>query len=221
MTTGKPPVVSFDLDGTLAMIDDYGVVVDAALDTVGPLEPGTRRAAREAYEERFFEAFEAMAPEPYRTGMAAAAGVLPGDPSPDDLAATLLDAEVAAVTPAPGTPTVLDTLADRGYRLALLTNGLGRVQRRKLAALGIDDRFEAVVVSAAVGAHKPDTAIFDALRERLDAPRYVHVGDDADHDVRGAVDAGFGAVHVGGDDPTADATAPTLRAVPETLRRLG
>ena len=53
----------------------------------------------------------------------------------------------------------LDELAGE-YALALVTNGASCLQREKLAASGLAERFDAVVVSGELGIGKPDPAIF-------------------------------------------------------------
>lgn len=80
--------------------------------------------------------------------------------------------------------------------LALVTNGASDTQREKLRALGIEDRFAAVVVSGEHGVAKPDAAIFHVALAALGvAPQQVwHVGDSLAADVGGALNAGLTAV---------------------------
>ncbi|WP_276411589.1 HAD family hydrolase [Haloarcula halobia] len=59
----------------------------------------------------------------------------------------------------------------------------------------LTDHFDVVVASYEAGAHKPDPAPFDRLRDRLPADEYVMVGDDYEADVEGARAAGFVPVH--------------------------
>jgi len=88
---------------------------------------------------------------------------------------------------------VLDALAGVAT-LALVTNGLREVQRRRIERVGIDRHFDAVIVSAEVGASKPGTRIFDlafdALR-RSDRTASVMVGDSLSSDMRGGRAAGI------------------------------
>lgn len=49
------------------------------------------------------------------------------------------------------------------HSLALVTNGAACLQREKLAASGLAGYFDAVVVSADIGAAKPDVSVFGAL----------------------------------------------------------
>ena len=90
---------------------------------------------------------------------------------------------------------MLATLA-RGYRLALLTNGAGDVQREKLSRTPFADTFEVVVISGEAGVGKPDPRIFQIALQRLgmDAAGSVYVGDSLVRDVAGAHAAGLLAV---------------------------
>lgn len=81
----------------------------------------------------------------------------------------------------------------RRYPLASLTNG-----NADLASIGLDHLFHAKVAAHAHGTCKPDAALFHiACRELGCLPHeVVHLGDDADHDVRGAREAGLHAVWI-------------------------
>ena len=95
--------------------------------------------------------------------------------------------------------------------LGLVTNGDGIQQRQKVAALGLESRFAAVVVSSDVGVPKPDPAIFLAAASalRVDPAECVMVGDLLDRDVAGALAAGMGAVWLRRPDgPQADMVVP-------------
>src|SRR6478735_1620661 len=67
----------------------------------------------------------------------------------------------AAWTLFPDTVPVLDLLAD-AYRHAVLSNSSIHHQDRKLRALGVRDRFEAVVCAVELGVSKPDAGAFPA-----------------------------------------------------------
>jgi len=100
----------------------------------------------------------------------------------------------------PDAAAALDTL--RGdYALALVTNGASCLQREKLAASGLADRFAAVVVSGDLGRGKPDPAIFLHAVRALDAEPAdaVMVGDNLRKDVDGALAAGLRAGWVNRD----------------------
>jgi putative hydrolase of the HAD superfamily len=77
--------------------------------------------------------------------------------------------------------------------LGVVTNGEGEPQRAKLAAIGVADRFTAVIASGEVGFAKPDAAIFALACERLGVqPAHAaHVGDRLDLDAQAASAAGL------------------------------
>ena len=114
---------------------------------------------------------------------------------------------------------VLDELAARGVRLAVISNWDERL-RDLLRRLRLDSRFEAIVVSSEVGHPKPDRAIFDgaAVKLGLPASQILHIGDSIEMDLNGARAAGFMALQI-----RRNATAPgpdhlqSLLELPERL----
>lgn len=92
-----------------------------------------------------------------------------------------------------GTCEVLDELS-RQASLALITNGLSEVQRARIRRLGLDEFFEAIVISAEVGAAKPGTEIFDITFEALESPdreTALMVGDNLSSDIQGGINYGI------------------------------
>jgi putative hydrolase of the HAD superfamily len=122
---------------------------------------------------------------------------------------------------------VLNRLAE-SYSLALVTNGAACLQREKLAASGLNDYFEAVVVSADLGVAKPDPFVFKHALSELDADsdHAVMVGDSISKDVEGARAAGLEAVWVNRSGSPAPAEVldlvevSTLSELPEALGEL-
>ena len=80
----------------------------------------------------------------------------------------------------------LQRLSDR-FRLVSLTNGNSDLER-----IGIGRYFAAVVSARSAGVAKPDARIFHAACASVAMPpdAVLHVGDDPDLDVRGALGAG-------------------------------
>ncbi|MBW8060258.1 MAG: HAD family hydrolase [Solirubrobacterales bacterium] len=91
------------------------------------------------------------------------------------------------------------------HALGLVTNGAACLQREKLAASGLGDYFEVVVVSADLGVAKPDASVFEHALAQLDVESTdaVMVGDSISKDVDGALAAGLGAIWVNRDGRTA------------------
>ncbi|WP_405692216.1 HAD family hydrolase [Streptomyces sp. NBC_01185] len=92
----------------------------------------------------------------------------------------------------PDTLPVLDRLAGT-FRHAVLSNSSIHNQDRKLRALGVRDRFEAVVCAVELGISKPDAGAFHAACEvlELDPHEVAYVGNEPDIDAGGAVAAGL------------------------------
>lgn len=92
-----------------------------------------------------------------------------------------------------GAREVLEALSEKAA-LGMVTNGLGEVQRSRIARLGLDDYFDAVAISAEIGAAKPDAAIFDLVFESLatsNPESAVMVGDNLSADIAGGANYGI------------------------------
>jgi putative hydrolase of the HAD superfamily len=115
----------------------------------------------------------------------------------EPLGAALLAERLRTIRAFPGVTQALDSLQQR-FQLALLTNGPGDLQRRKLRCTSLDRYFDPVVISAEVGVAKPCPEIFElALHVLRSTPaRTLMVGDDWQQDVLGARAVGLGAVWV-------------------------
>ena len=92
----------------------------------------------------------------------------------------------------------------------MVTNGIDRVQRARLAASGLAPLFDVVVTSQSCGYAKPDPRILHAALEAMQTqPRHaVYVGDDPATDGAAARAAGR-ALRLAGR-ATGTATAPAL-----------
>ncbi|HET7571317.1 MAG TPA: HAD family hydrolase [Gaiellaceae bacterium] len=93
------------------------------------------------------------------------------------------------------THALLETLRDRGLRLALVSNAFDppALLHRDLGDFGVAERLDAAVFSSEVGRRKPDAAIFERALELLGvAPeRALMVGDRLVEDVGGAAALGI------------------------------
>lgn len=169
--------VLFDLDNTLVdrdaafarWLDRRGVEPSAR----GPLQAADRRCGPD--RGAFVRWLERNAP--------------PLVASPGELAAEIAE----CVEAAPWAAAVLAALSGR-CRLALVTNGGSRPQRRKLARAGLEPYFGgAVLVSAELGAAKPEPAIFEAALALVDCrpDQALFVGDDPERDIAGAAALGM------------------------------
>jgi putative hydrolase of the HAD superfamily len=126
----------------------------------------------------------------------------------------------------------LAALRAGGHRLAIVSNWDCSL-RSVLGSLGLSGAVDAIVVSAEVGALKPDPAIFDAALRALrrDARDSLFVGDSLETDVLGAQAAGLhallldrtsaGAATQGGRSPEpATAEVERIFSLQELVERL-
>jgi putative hydrolase of the HAD superfamily len=117
---------------------------------------------------------------------------------------------------------VLLALAPR-YRLGVVTNGIDRVQRSRLAASGLAPFFEVVVTSQGSGYAKPDPRILQTALDALGLParQAVYVGDDLTVDGATARAAGMPFVWVDqGDRRSGRAPRRLVRHLRELMRLL-
>ncbi len=87
----------------------------------------------------------------------------------------------------PGAIEVLEAVGGIAV-MGLVTNGISDVQRARVARLGIDRFFDAIVISSEVATSKPGSAIFDIAFERLGRPdraSALMVGDSLTSDMAG------------------------------------
>lgn len=92
-------------------------------------------------------------------------------------------------------PEVRDTLAalrSRGTRLTVLSNWDERLIPL-LKELHLDTFFDDIVVSSAVGFHKPNPMVFQVAQKRwsIDPAAILHVGDSEAEDFLGPIEAGW------------------------------
>ncbi len=89
---------------------------------------------------------------------------------------------------------LLDALAPV-YRMVIVTNGGGALQRAKIRHAGLARWFppEAIFVSGEIGAPKPERAFFDAVLSATgaSAAEVLIVGDHLENDIRGAAACGW------------------------------
>ena len=136
-------------------------------------------------------------------------GIRPSGDGLDRFLAAEHDAWAPARRVGNGTLEVLDALRARGLRVGLVSNSFdpGWLVRRDLAAWGLAQRLDVVVLSSEVGKRKPHREPFDRALGALgvEPGRALFVGDSRYHDVKGAAEAGLTTVQAlwyrADDDP--------------------
>ncbi|WP_031225640.1 HAD family hydrolase [Streptomyces roseochromogenus] len=106
----------------------------------------------------------------------------------------------------------LSRLRGAGWKVAVATNGGTEIQTAKATASGIVDHVDAVCISEAVGARKPETMIFQKAAVACGADLALGgwmVGDGVDTDIRGGRAAGLHTIWISGGRPwTSDDARP-------------
>ena len=79
------------------------------------------------------------------------------------------------------------------FKIGIVTNGVQRLQRKKLEGCGLMHWFDVVAISGEVGIGKPERGIFDWIAGQLQVPleSCVMVGDNSARDVQGGINAGI------------------------------
>ncbi|HEU4473044.1 MAG TPA: YjjG family noncanonical pyrimidine nucleotidase [Flavisolibacter sp.] len=97
----------------------------------------------------------------------------------------------------PQTKEMLQYLADRGYRLHLITNGFEKVQYGKIRNSGLEGFFDEVITSESSNSLKPKKEIFFYALEKAGAEitESLMIGDSMEADIMGAMGVGMDQVH--------------------------
>ena len=195
----RPTWIAFDLNGTL-------------LDPAALLGAGREEIGRVALDEAVMQAMADTLTGGHR-------------PFPDYLRAALerrlelagdtgeaLEAAMqraAHLPPFPDAATALGTLADAGYRVAVVTNSAADAAADALRAAALDTHVDEIVGADEVGAYKPDPRVYRHAADRLGASA-GSICLVAAHawDVLGAMRAGFDAAWVGYREHLLLATVP-------------
>ncbi len=84
------------------------------------------------------------------------------------------------------------------YKLGIVTNGVAGLQRQKWHGCGLEPWFDALAISGELGVGKPNPAIFEWIANELKVPleSCLMVGDNADRDVQGGINAGIKTVWI-------------------------
>lgn len=115
------------------------------------------------------------------------------------------------------------------YPLAIVTNGVEKIQFDKINKCGVDRFADVIVVSERVGIGKPHPLMFETALDRLgiSKERVVMVGDSLNGDIKGAKEIGIGqtvwikdpyAKNVEGIMP--DFTIDSLNQLPAILKSI-
>ncbi len=138
--------------------------------------------------------------------------------------------EAITMEPEPGISTALETIAETGLPMAVLSNSAfhAPVLEQALSAVGLRDYFRFVLATADYGLRKPGPEIFAVALKRLqvEAPACWYIGNSEEFDIAGARAAGcypvwYDEVGEGSDVPAGGARIESWSELPALLTRAG
>lgn len=221
-----------DLDGATIVFDLDGTLVDTAPDLLRALEVVLTIEGLPSPPSEVARMMVGQGARVLIERAAARAGVIWAEEKLTRLTETFVEvyaADIAGASrPFPGVEAALDGLNAAGARLSVCTNKRTGLSERLLAALGLADRFGAIVGADSVTARKPAAEHYAAAVRRAggEVRRSVMVGDSA-ADVGAARNAGapviavtFGYCEEGVDALGADALISSYDELGAVVRRL-
>ncbi|QHJ70040.1 HAD family hydrolase [Planococcus halotolerans] len=186
--------VIFDLDGTL--LDRDKSVEKFIYGQHKRLESALGHIDQSHYTQRFLEldnhgyvwkdkVYQQLIEEFDITGM-----------SKEQLLKDYLTHFAAQCVPFPHLVPMLKELKTDNILLGMITNGYTDFQSGNIEALGIEQYFDAILISEKEGLRKPDKRIFEKALERLgvQADQAIFVGDHPTNDVEASANAGMTSV---------------------------
>lgn len=101
----------------------------------------------------------------------------------------------------PGADVMVRTLAERGFRLAIVADGMAQSFKNLLTQNGLYDCFETLIYSETIKADKPNPRMFKAAMGAMeltdaDRERIIMVGNNLSRDMLGANQMGIASVHL-------------------------
>jgi len=206
--------VYFDLDGTLI---EYAVPFGELVADTLPVE--ATDSMRRTYSESVLRSIRNVEDDPYERAFAAVADEHGLEFDAAALADAYVEREVAATRIEDSVFELVRSVSER-HPTGILTNGEGRIQRRKLEANGLTELVDTVLVSNEIGVRKPDDGIFETAMERLPADTHLYVGDTYEEDIVPAEKIGFETVYVGDSECNASVSADGTAGLANVLNAL-
>jgi putative hydrolase of the HAD superfamily len=119
-------------------------------------------------------------------------------PLADDIGDAYSHRREAGMEPLPEAIDTVRWLRESGRRLALLTNGAGPAQRKKIVRFGLEELFDVILIEGELGFGKPDERVYHRALAALDVrPSDAWmVGDNLEWDVAAPQKLGVSGVWI-------------------------
>lgn len=127
--------------------------------------------------------------------------------APDALNDYYLDRLARHSTYFPDAEPVLDQLVDKDIKMAIVTNGLTRVQKYRWENSSLPKYFQHLFISQEIGRPKPHNYFFEYVHgaiKRPDRNKVLVIGDNPASDIKGARDFGYKSCWINRDDSIKD-----------------
>lgn len=123
-----------------------------------------------------------------------------------ELSESYWNGHLECMDPFDGVIDTLDALGEAGIQMAVTTDLTTRIQLRKIARLGIEDRIDFLMTSEETGRDKPAAAMFAVPLAKLGVPPRdaVMVGDSITSDIEGGNSIGMMTVLFNSDEEPDD-----------------
>ncbi len=195
----KYDALLFDIDGTLL---DFKLAEKQALKQLKAYTGSSlsdedfRKAYHEVNDRIWLELEEGkitgkeLKIERFRRFAAATGSPIP----PEDLSASYINFLGKESHFMEGGDKLIRELAEKGYTMGVITNGLTAVQKARLNRPEFQDYFRVFVISEEVGSAKPSEKIFRIAAEKLGVPlsqKVLIIGDSLTSDIAGGIQAGI------------------------------
>ena len=226
--------VLFDLDHTLLDSDaSERLAFEATARSVGIDDPNRHLAAYQALNRALWKKVERgeLSPNEVKTKrFEELISLICADVDPVAMSEEYVNNLGAHGDLYPGAIDVLEAVAETS-ELALITNGIGAVQRARIERLGIGGFFSAIAISGELGVAKPDPAIFEHVFGMLANTQdrsaggdrgAVIVGDSLSSDIMGGHNAGIATCWFNRLNETRGPIEPTMEvtALPQVVPAL-
>lgn len=207
----------FDLDHTLWDFDKNAKVTLTEVYTVFGLDKKVDAAFDDFYQQYLFH--NQVLWERYHRGLITAEDLkwkrmwrtlldykIADEPLAKDLSGKFLEILPTQKEVFPHTFEILDYLANKNYKLHLITNGFEKTQWSKLKNSGLDKYFLQVITSEKSNSVKPRKEIFDYALMVAGASLQdsIMIGDNLEADIQGAMNAGMDSIFVNHIDAVTD-----------------